>query len=205
MSDARRRRTTPRRVALVAGVVAFVVVGTTLAVVSSRPDDLHGTGTSPTPAATPVDAGVDPTAPWWERVPPVEGDLLPINRYAAGHITVERTGDHELSVRIDHFDLAWGTADGSGGPGEARVVLSAGTVIGERRGYWSQQRGAATVGTVHVDADARQRVPPTVEFHVDDPDRLPAEVRSAVVLRVSDDPALDGEVLGGAALLPVVR
>ncbi|GGL05829.1 hypothetical protein JOE58_000301 [Curtobacterium luteum] len=200
MSDARRRRVTPRRVALAAGVVAFVVAGAALAVVSSRPpDDPHRTST---PAATPVDAGVDPTAPWWERVPPVEGDLLPINRYAAGHVTIVRAGDHALTVRIDHFNLAWATAEGSGGPGEARVVLSAGTVIGERRGYWSEQRGAATVGTVQVDTDARHRVPSTVEFRVDDPDRLPADVRSVVVLRVSDDPALDGEVLGGAALLP---
>ncbi|MEK6311068.1 MULTISPECIES: hypothetical protein [Curtobacterium] len=192
MSDDARRRVTPKRVLATAGVAVLVVGGVCWAVVSSRPPAPDTAGATPAAARTPAGAGVDPTAPWAERVPPVAGDLVPIDRYAAGHVTITRHGAGGLRIRIDHFDVAWPSVEGPVEVGSVRVLLSAGPVVGERRGYWAQRGEPVDVGTVEVE--------PTVVIDVPASTRLPADVRSVVLERASDDPETDGRVMGGAAL-----
>ncbi|MFS0729943.1 hypothetical protein ABC270_07665 [Curtobacterium sp. 1P10AnD] len=192
MSDDARRRVTPKRVLATAGVAVLVVGGVSWAVVSSRPPAPGTLGATPGVARTPAGAGVDPTAPWAERVPPVAGDLIPIDRYAAGHVSITRHGAGGLRITIDHFDVAWPSVEGPVDIGSVRVLLSAGQVVGERRGYWAQRGEPVDVGTVEV--------APTVVVDVPASTRLPADVRSLVLLRGSDDPETDDRVIGGAAL-----
>ncbi|KTR07095.1 hypothetical protein [Curtobacterium luteum] len=192
MSDDARRRVTPKRVLATAGVVVLVVGGAAWAVVSSRPPAQDAVGATPVAARTPAGAGVDPTAPWAERVPPVAGDLIPIDRSAAGHVSITRHGDGGLRITIDHFDVAWPSVEGPVDVGAVRVLLSDGQVVGDRRGYWAHHSEPVDVGTVEVR--------PTVVIDVPASTRLPADVRSLVLLRGSEDPEIDDRVIGGAAL-----
>lgn len=192
MSDDARRRVTPKRVLATAGVAVLVVGGVSWAVVSSRPPAPGGAGATPVAARTPAGADVDPTAPWAERVPPVAGDLVPIDRYAAGHVSITRHGAGGLRIRIDHLDVAWPSVEGPVDVGSVRVLLSDGQVVGDRRGYWAQHSEPVDVGTVEV--------APTVVIDVPASTRLPADVRSLVLLRGSEDPETDDRIIGGAAL-----
>jgi hypothetical protein len=128
-----------------------------------------------------------PIAPWWERVPPVEGDLIRIDRYAAGHVRMENDPDLGLFITFDHF-TAWST---NRNLRSVRVVLSDGIVVGERRGYWSKRSDVVDVGSIPIDTSEQS-------LTIDWPERLPADVRSLLLV----DPD-NGEVLGGAQLIPV--
>ena len=126
-----------------------------------------------------------PIDPWWRRVPPVAGDLIPNDRYAAGHVRITRTGEH-LFVTIEDLRVASYDSEVS----SVRVLLSEGAVAGERRGYWTQQGDDEDLGTVPADVG-------TITFDIESPRGMPDEVRSVVLL----DPD-SGEILGGAALIP---
>lgn len=126
-----------------------------------------------------------PIDPWWRRVPPVGGDLVPIDRFASGHVRIARSGDHLLvtieDLRVASYDSELPTV---------RVLLSAGTVVGERRGYWTRQGEDDDLGTIPSDVG-------TITFDIEAPRGVPDPVRSVVLL----DPD-SGDVLGGAALIP---
>lgn len=154
----------------------------------SPSNTLGGPAPEPIPVPEP-DAGSDdrgsPIDPWWRRVPPVAGDLIPIDRYAAGHVRITRTGDH-LFVTIEDLRVASYDSELS----SVRVLLSDGAVVGARRGYWTQQGDDEDLGTVPADVG-------TITFDIESPRGMPDDVRSIVLL----DPD-SGEVLGGAALIP---
>lgn len=135
------------------------------------------------------DASVDgsPLAPWWQRVPPVEGDLIPIDRFASGHVRIERDDQDGLVITFRDFEVA----KNDRALRSVRVWLSGGAVTGERRGYWLQEGGLFDVGDMPTDTR-------TLVISVTDPDRLPDPVHSVVLL----DPDT-GDILGGAPLLPV--
>lgn len=126
-----------------------------------------------------------PIDPWWRRVPPVAGDLMPIDRFAAGHVRIARTGEHLLvtisGLRVASYDSELP---------EVRVLLSEGTVVGERRGYWTRNGEDDDLGTIPSDVGS-------ITFDLEAPRGIPDPVRSLVLL----DPDSD-EVLGGAALIP---
>ncbi|OII05408.1 hypothetical protein [Curtobacterium sp. MCBA15_008] len=126
-----------------------------------------------------------PIDPWWRRVPPVAGDLVPIDRFASGHVRITRAGEHLLvtisDLRVASYDAELPTV---------RVLLSEGAVVGERRGYWTRQGADDDLGTIPSDVG-------TITFDIEAPRGIPDPVRSLVLL----DPD-SGEVLGGAALIP---
>jgi hypothetical protein len=126
-----------------------------------------------------------PIDPWWRRVPPVAGDLLPIDRFASGHVRIARTGEHLLvtitDLRVASYDSELP---------DVRVLLSEGTVVGERRGYWTRHGEDDDLGTIPSDVGS-------ITFDLEAPRGVPDPVRSLVVL----DPD-SGDVLGGAALIP---
>jgi len=126
-----------------------------------------------------------PIDPWWRRVPPVAGDLVPIDRFASGHVRITRAGDHLLvtiqDLRVASYDSELPAV---------RVLLSEGSVVGERRGYWTQQGADDDLGTIPSDVG-------TITFDLEAPRGIPDPVRSVVLL----DPD-SGQILGGAALIP---
>lgn len=126
-----------------------------------------------------------PIDPWWRRVPPVAGDLTPIDRFASGHVRIARTGEH-LLVTISDLRVASYDSELP----EVRVLLSEGTVVGERRGYWTRIGEDDDLGTIPSDVGS-------ITFDLEAPRGVPDPVRSLVVL----DPD-SGVVLGGAALIP---
>ena len=127
-----------------------------------------------------------PIAPWWQRVPPVEGDLLPIDRGITGHVRIEDDPDLGLVVSIDHFAVR--------SPNRylkaVRVVLSNGMVVGDGRGYWSDRGQAVDVGSLPIDTTEQS-------LTITTPQILPDDVRS-ILIRDPDN----GEVIGGAGLIP---
>lgn len=139
---------------------------------------------APAPVPAPQDHSGSPIDPWWRRVPPVSGDLVSIDRFASGHVRIARTGDH-LLVTIKDLRVASTTALPA-----VRVLLSEGTVVGARRGYWSQRGEDDDLGTIPSDVGS-------ITFDIESPRGIPDEVRSIVLL----DPD-SGVVLGGAALIP---
>lgn len=126
-----------------------------------------------------------PIDPWWRRVPPVAGDLVPLNGWASGHVRITRTGTH-LFVTIEDLQVA-STDEVS----SVRVLLSGGEVVGRPVAYWS----------AHGDDDEELGVVPadvgTITFDLDSPRGMPEAVRSLVLVDADA-----GDVLGGAALLP---
>lgn len=159
----------------------------------AEPDVQGGTRVSPSNtlgAPVPVPDTQDhadgsPIDPWWRRVPPVAGDLVPIDRFAAGHVRIARTGDHLLvtiaDLRVASYDSELP---------EVRVLLSEGTVVGERRGYWTRNGEDDDLGTIPSDVGS-------ITFDLEAPRGVPDPVRSLVLL----DPD-SSEILGGAALIP---
>jgi hypothetical protein len=133
-----------------------------------------------------------PIDTWWRRVPPVAGDLVPIDGHASGHVRIARAGEH-LLVRIT--DLRVASSDGE--PAEVRVVLSQGTVVGERPAVWTQDGEDDDLGTIPSDVG-------TITFDLEAPRGMPDPVRSLVLLDPHSDSGSDSGVLvfGGAALLP---
>ena len=126
-----------------------------------------------------------PLNDWWQRVPPVAGNLIWIDRYAEGRVRVDR----ERGRLVVHFeDLTVGAYDSE--VRSVRVLLSAGTVVGEHRGYWSQMGAPYDVGDIPADQES-------VSIAVPSPSKLPDEVRSLILVDVDT-----GKVLGGAPLLP---
>ncbi|MGN8050858.1 hypothetical protein ACTJKO_14340 [Curtobacterium sp. 22159] len=149
-------------------------------------------GASPPPATGAPDATPAASAPgsplddWWRRVPPVAGRLIWIDRYAEGRVRIDRDGDR-LVVHFEDLVLAAYDSEVR----SARVVLSEGTVVGERRGYWSQEGRPYEVGAI---PSGRR----SLSIDVPSPSNVPDAVRSIVLLDADT-----GEVLGGAPLLPV--
>lgn len=140
----------------------------------------------PEPEPEPEDrADGSPIDPWWRRVPPVAGDLVPIDRFASGHVRITRAGDH-LLVTIQDLRVASYDSELP----EVRVLLSAGAVVGDRRGYWTRQGAQDDLGTIPSDVG-------TITFDLEGPRGIPDPVRSVVLL----DPD-SGRVLGGAAVIP---
>ncbi|MFB9648524.1 hypothetical protein [Curtobacterium pusillum] len=131
-------------------------------------------------------SGESPIAPWWQRVPPVEGDLLPIDRGITGHVRIEDDPDLGLFISFDHFQV-WSPNQHLS---TVRVVLSNGIVVGEQRGFWADRGQAVDVGSIPIDT-AEQSLSITT------PEVLPDDVR-ALVIRDPDT----GEVIGGASLIP---
>lgn len=126
-----------------------------------------------------------PIAPWWQRVPPVEGDLIPINRMAGGHVRIDRV-DNGLQVTIDHLEVATvGKVVEN-----VRIDLSAGAIIGDRRGFWTERGEPWELASVPAtDGSVSVTVSPTAD--------MPVEVRSLILFDADS-----GELLGGAALIP---
>lgn len=158
------------------------VVGGGLA---ADPDALGSAAPVPE-GGSPASADGSPIAPWWQRVPPVAGTLLPINRYAAGTVRVENVPGAGLVVAFHDLHVATiGTP-----PRTLRVLLSAQPVIGERRGFWADSGSPVVVGDIPADV-------PTQSLVLTNPRVLPPEVRSLVLYD-----AVTGELLGGASLIP---
>ncbi|WP_420370387.1 hypothetical protein [Curtobacterium sp. L1-20] len=195
--------------ALVAGVIAWDAIQTERRSSDAQPVVTGETATprpvsgdalapsnrlgAPVPAV-PVDPGVQdddsPIAPWWQRVPPVEGDLVPINRLATGHVRIDR-GDGGLQITFEHLRVA--TPDEE--VRNLRVVLSAGVVVGERRGYWSERGEPYTLSDLPIgDLPDGGLVSITFQPTTD----MPPDVRSVILFDADT-----GELLGGAALFPV--
>lgn len=141
---------------------------------------------APVPTPEPEDrADGSPIDPWWRRVPPVAGDLVPIDRFASGHVRITRSGDH-LLVTIQDLRVASYDSELP----EVRVLLSEGSVVGERRGFWTGRGEHDDLGTIPSDVG-------TITLDLEAPRGIPDPVRSLVL----QDP--DSErVLGGAALIP---
>lgn len=141
---------------------------------------------APVAAPDTVDpADGSPIDPWWRRVPPVAGDLVPLDGSASGHVRIARAGDH-LLIRITDLRVASSNAE----PPEVRVLLSEGTVVGGRFRPSTQHGEDDDLGTIPSDVG-------TITFDLESPRGVPDPVRSLVVL----DPE-SGAVLGGATLLP---
>ncbi|QQD77178.1 hypothetical protein I8920_05430 [Curtobacterium sp. YC1] len=196
-----------RRLALVSGLVAVVVVGsvslwtvshepvhddtvTRADPIDSEPARSPGVGLRPANGlgdpvepepVRPVDDS--PIDPWWLRVPPVAGDIVGIGADSSGHVRIAgSTDDETLAVQIDHLET------GVGGPVD--VVLSAGTVRGGTKPMWTPAGESFAL----FQADGVEQGLTVV---LADPWELPDEVRSLVLLDAGT-----GTVLGGAALLP---
>ncbi|WP_439694295.1 hypothetical protein ACRQ4B_08710 [Curtobacterium sp. SP.BCo] len=166
--------------------------------VSSAPEPTQGGGgVAPAPSnvlgapiavpETDPDDGLDgsPIAPWWRRVPPVAGELVPLNGSASGHVRITTNGDH-LLITIADLRVASGHPVSS-----VRVLLSEGDVVGRPVAYWSaHEEDDKDLGVVPADVG-------TITFDLQSPRGLPEEVRSLVVIDADAD-----DVLGGAALLP---
>jgi hypothetical protein len=143
---------------------------------------------APVPEPEPGSArtGGSPIAPWWQRVPPVTGTLIPISRYVAGKVRVEDVPDIGLVVQFQ--DLAVATPGTP--PRTLRVVLSAKPVIGAKRGFWADDGSPVVVGDIPAGT-------PTQSLVLANPHVLPPEVRSLILFD-----AVTGELLGGASLIP---
>ena len=132
------------------------------------------------------DTDGSPIAPWWQRVPPVSGTLLPINRYAGGTVRIEDIPDVGLVITFDDLEVATpGTP-----PRTLRVLLSSKPVIGAKRGFWADDGAPVVVGDIPADTPSQSLV-------LADPHVLPPEVRSLILFDADT-----GELLGGASLIP---
>lgn len=164
--------------------------------------DATGT-TSVVDAATglPVDAA-QAVGPWWRRVLPIAGDLVPIRGEVRGNVRLEVVGEQVVQVVLTGVQVTASPAPtGSVKPGSTasprphvgavRVELSSGDVIGSERAQWTGDDVPADFGTFTPDGEHTVLV-------IVDPQDLPPVVHS--VLLVDAD---TGDLLGGAELLPV--
>lgn len=168
----------------------------------SPSSDPTGT-TSVVDAATglPVDAA-QAVGPWWRRVLPIAGDLVPIRGEVRGNVRLEVVGEQVVQVVLTGVQVTASPAPtGSVKPGSTasprphvgavRVELSSGDVIGSERAQWTGDDVPADFGTFTPDGEHTVLV-------IVDPQDLPPMVHS--VLLVDAD---TGDLLGGAELLPV--
>jgi hypothetical protein len=180
--QAERRTTTARPVATSTPVAGQGVIGGGLA----TPSNALGAPVPEPESESQGSTDGSPIAPWWQRVPPVVGTLIPINRSAAGKIRIEDIPDIGLVITFDDLKVATiGTP-----PRTLRVVLSSKPVIGAKRGFWADDGSPVVVGDVPADT-------PTQSLVLANPHVLPAEVRSLVLFDADT-----GELLGGASLIP---
>lgn len=122
--------------------------------------------------------------PWYRTGLPVDGDIIPIGVNTTGHVTVTRSGEHELRVTITDFRTDLATAD-------VRVQLTAGDVVGTgQRARWVPDGDPVEVGTIPHGATSA-----VIDVRV--PQILPPQVHSLVILDWNTT-----TILGGAELLP---
>ncbi|GAA1491754.1 hypothetical protein [Curtobacterium herbarum] len=138
----------------------------------------------------PVDAAPAP-GPWWRRVLPIAGDLVPIRGAVRGNVRLQVVGEQVVQVTLTGVQVTAVPGSTRSHVGAVRVQLSAGDVIGTERAQWTGDDVPADFGSFTPDGEHPVLV-------IVDPQDLPPVVHS--VLLVDAD---TGDLLGGAELLPV--
>jgi hypothetical protein len=131
------------------------------------------------------------SAPWWRRVLPIAGRLVPIQGDVRGAVRLEVVGEQVVQITLTGVQVDAGDGTTGSHVGTVRVQLSSGDVVGTERARWIGDDVPSDFGSFTPDGEH------PVLIIVESQD-LPSVVHSVLLVDAGT-----GAVLGGAELLPV--